>query len=91
MLKNSFRNIENEIKVISYIVRKNHKISEKVEKSYFSIKAYGLFFSIIYRNQTTFPKDAFKIKIEERVKNPSALNHYISRIYKTNIRKYLIE
>jgi len=84
-LSDQYRNLPLELKVISYIVRKNYKLCDDINRDIFSIKAYRLFFDIISSERTTHPKEVLKDKISERVKKPQIFNPYLIRVYKTNI------
>lgn len=80
-----YRDTASELKLISYIVRKDFKKCDDISRDIFSIKAYKLFFDIVYGHRTTFPRDVLKDMIIERLRNPETINPYIIKLYKTSI------
>jgi len=80
-----YRDTASELKLISYIVRKDFRKCENITRDIFSIKAYKLFFDIVYGHRTTFPKDVLKDLISERLKNPEMINPYLIKLYKVSV------
>jgi replicative DNA helicase len=80
-----YRDTASELKLISYIVRKDFRKCEEITRDIFSIKAYKLFFDIVYGHRTTFPKDVLKDIISDRLKNPDQINPYLIKLYKISI------
>lgn len=84
-MKERYRDTASELKLISYIVRKDFKKCEEITRDIFSLKAYKLFFDIVYGHRTTFPKDVMKDMIAERLKNPEQISPYLIKLYKVPI------
>lgn len=80
-----FRDTAIELKLIAYLIRKDHKPADSIDRDVFSIKAYKLFFDIVSAHKTTLPKDILKDAVGERVKNPDLLNQYIRKVYQAKI------
>lgn len=80
-----YRDTTSELKIISYIVRKNYKKCDNITRDLFSIKAYRLFYDIVSGHRTTFPRDVFKDMIADRLKKPEVVNPYLIKLYKQNI------
>ncbi len=80
-----FRDTSLELKIISYLVRKDYKPCDKITRDLFSIKAYKMFFDIVSTHRTTFPRDVFKDLIGERVKKIELVNPYIIKVFKCRI------
>lgn len=80
-----FRDTSSELKLISYIVRKDFRKCEEINRDIFSLKAYKLFFDIVYGHRTTFPRSVLKDIISERLKNPDMINPYMIKLYKISI------
>ncbi len=80
-----FRDTVLELRIISYLVRKDYKLCDNLRRDLFSIKAYKLFFDIVQTHRTTFPKDMFRELIQERVKKIELVNPYIIKLFKCRI------
>ena len=80
-----FRDTSLELKVIAYLIRKDHKACDEITRDLFSIKAYKMFFDIVHTHRTTFPRDVFKDHVIERVKKPELINPYIIKLFKCRI------
>ena len=84
-IDNQFRDTSLELKIISYLVRKDHKLCDNLTRDLFSIKAYKLFFDIVKTHRSTFPKDVFKELVVERVKKIELVNPYLLKLFKCKI------
>ena len=84
-MKQEYRDTASELKLISYIVRKDFRKCDSVTRDIFSIKAYRLFFDIVYGHRTTFPKDVLRDMIADRLKNPEMVNPYLIKVYKISV------
>ncbi len=80
-----FRDTALELRIISYLIRKDYKLCDNLRRDLFSIKAYKLFFDIVQTHRTTFPKDMFRELIQERVKKIELVNPYIIKLFKCRI------
>jgi len=80
-----YRDSNSELKLIAYLIRKDHRLCGEISRDVFSIKAYKMFFDIVSTNRTTFPKDVFKSIVGERVKNVELLNPYLIKLFKIRI------
>ena len=80
-----FRDTALELRIISYLIRKDYKLCDNLRRDLFSIKAYKLFFDIVQTHRTTFPRDMFKELIQERVKKIEIINPYIIKLFKCRI------
>jgi len=80
-----FRDSNSELKIIAYLIRKDHRLCNEISRDIFSIKAYKMFFDIVSTGRTTFPKDVFKSMVNKRVKNPELVNPYLIKLFKIRV------
>ncbi len=80
-----FRDTSTELKLIAYVVRKDHRVCGDMDRDLFSIKAYKLFFDIVSSHKTTMPKDIMKDSIRDRVRKPELVNPYFIKLYKVRV------
>jgi len=74
-----------ELKIISYLIRKDYRPCDEITRDLFSIKAYRLFFDIVNTHRTTYPRDVLVDTVAERVKKSDLVNPYIIKVFKCRI------
>ena len=87
MIEKSFRDTAAELKIVSYMLRKDYLLCDKIDKELFSTNAFKIFFTIISEQRTTLSQNILKELVAEKVENPNLFNPYFQKIYKYQLGK----
>jgi len=82
-----YRDTSTELRVIAFALRKDHRVLDDVERDYFSIRAYSLFFDICSSLKSTMPQNMLRDKLGERFKEPDLYLPFILKCFQCKIDK----
>ena len=87
VIEEKFSDIDNELKLIAYIVRKNYRTYYDIKKEFFSVDAFQWFYNLIKRYNCNFTKKIFLdiIKKESNKKEVERNLLYGKKIYETGL------
>jgi len=83
VIEDQFSSPENELKVISYLLRKNYKLYHEINESYFTNENFRFFYALLKKYNSSFPEDMLTkiIKTECKKEDHKKYKVYIEKIF----------